>query len=213
MKKYIDISVGVSSKLPTWPGSPEAEFARRLDLDRGDIANDTTIKMSVHTGTHVDAPLHFISEGSSVDKMCLDVLVGKAIVADVGNIDVITPEILEGLQLPSGVERLIIRTRNSQLWGKESNFKSDFVALTAEAAQWVVNQGIRLIGVDYLSVQRFNDGPETHIILLKSEVVIIEGLNLTNVIPGEYELICLPIKLEGVEAAPARVILRSLSVD
>ncbi|MCZ8104148.1 MAG: cyclase family protein [Microcystis aeruginosa Ma_OC_H_19870700_S124] len=209
--KYIDISVPVSSKLPIWPGSPEIKFERNLDLDQGDIANDTTIRFSVHTGTHVDAPLHFVAGGNSVDKLPLDVLIGRSFVVDVEDADVISAEMLDKLGLPSGVERLLIRTRNSALWGQVAEFRPDFVALTADAAQWVVERGIRLIGVDYLSVQRFQDGPETHIILLKSEVVIIEGLNLTNVTPGEYKLICLPLKLEGVEGAPARVVLESLS--
>lgn len=209
--KYIDISVPVSSKLPIWPGSPEIKFERNLDLDQGDIANDTTIRFSVHTGTHVDAPLHFVAGGNSVDKLPLDVLIGRAFVVEVEDADIISAEILDKLGLPSGVERLLIRTRNSALWGQGCDFRPDFVALTADAAQWVVERGIRLIGVDYLSVQRFQDGPETHIILLKSEVVIIEGLNLTNVTAGEYKLICLPLKLEGVEGAPARVVLESLS--
>ena len=208
MSKYIDISVPVSSDLPTWPGSPAIEFQRRLDLEKGDVANDTTINFSVHTGTHVDAPLHFLSEGSSVDQMPLDDLIGSVVVADLSHTEVVAAEALEQLSLPSDTERLLIRTRNSQLWQRgDRTFHRDFVALTAEAAQWIVERGIRLIGVDYLSVQRFQDGPKTHLNLLQAEVVIIEGLNLANVPVGDYELICMPLKLKGVEGAPARVVL------
>jgi arylformamidase len=207
LSKYIDISVAVSPQLPTWPGSPKIKFQRNLELDRGDIANDTTIEFSVHTGTHIDAPLHFIAKGNSVDKLPLDVLIGSASVVDLLDVEVITAQTLENLSLSPQVERLLIRTRNSQLWQK-SDFEPDFVALSADAAQWIVDRGIRLIGVDYLSVQRFYDGPETHLILLGAETIVIEGLNLAHVSPGEYELICLPIKLAGVEGAPARVILK-----
>ncbi len=209
MSKYIDISVPVSPDLPRWPGSPAIEFQRSLDLERGDIANDTTIRLSVHTGTHVDAPLHFVKEGSSVEQMPLDILMGTAFVADVSEVEVITPDTLKALALPKGTQRLLLRTRNSQMWQTgSSEFNPDFVAITADAAKWIVDRGIRLVGIDYLSIQRFYDGPETHLILLRSEVVIIEGLNLSEVSGGEYELICLPVKLAGVEGAPARAILR-----
>lgn len=212
MSKFIDISVPVSTNLPIWPGSPAIELKRRLDLDRGDIANDTTLHFSVHTGTHVDAPLHFLPEGSSVEQMPLEILIGLVMVADLSNVDVVTPAALEQLAIPTETERLLIRTRNSRLWQSGvREFQPDFVALTADAAQWVVDREIRLIGVDYLSVQRFQDSSETHLILLQAEVVIIEGLNLAQVPAGEYELFCLPLKLAGVEGAPARAILRDLS--
>ncbi len=209
MSNYIDVSVSVSSRLPCWPGSPPVKFIRDLDLDQGDIANDTSLNFSVHTGTHIDAPLHFVKGGKSVDQVSLDVLIGEASVVDLSTVDVITTDTLKKLSLPTGIKRLLLKTKNSQLWeNKVREFNPDFVAITADAAQWIVNQGIELVGIDYLSIQRFYDGPETHQILLQSEVVIIEGLNLTNVSPGEYELICLPIKLEGIEGSPARVILR-----
>ncbi|MEA5533266.1 cyclase family protein [Crocosphaera sp. XPORK-15E] len=211
MPNYIDVSVSVSPELPCWPGSPPVKFNRDLELEKGDIANDTSIQFSVHTGTHIDAPLHFVKGGNSVDLVSLDVLIGKVYVADLSTVDVITMETLEGLSLPTGIERLLLKTKNSQLWeNKVREFNRDFVAITADAAQWLVNQGIKLVGIDYLSIQRFYDGPETHQILLQSSVVIIEGLNLTNVSAGVYELICLPIKLEGVEGAPARVILQEI---
>ena len=212
MSKYIDISVPVSSNLPRWPGSPAITFQRSLDLDKGDIANDTTLHFSVHTGTHVDAPLHFLKDGSSVDQMPLDTLIGPAFVGDLSHVDAITVDTLENLDFPPNTQRLLLRTRNSQLWQANiQEFQLNFVALTAEAAQWVVDHGIRLIGIDYLSIQRFSDGPETHLILLKADIVIIEGLNLTSAPAGQYELICLPLRLAGIEGSPARTILRRLS--
>jgi len=214
LKKYYDISVPISSNLPIWPDTQPIEFQRTLDLDRGDIANDTTIYMSVHTGTHVDASLHFVSSGRSVDELPLETLIGPATVIDVGEIEVITAIFLEGLELPNNLKRILFKTKNSRLWNSinSSTFETNFVALSFDAAKWIVKQGIILVGIDYLSIQCFYDGPETHIILLQSEVVVIEGLNLIDVPAGDYELICLPIKLQGLEGAPSRVILRPLSI-
>lgn len=210
---YIDISLDVSSELPIWPGSPDIIFERNLDLESGDIANDTTINFSVHTGTHIDAPLHFINHGRSVDQVSLDILIGPAYIVEIPNhINAITPQILESLDLPTGIKRLLLKTRNSLLW--ESNYKEfdqNFVAITSAAAQWVVDHNIQVIGIDYLSIQRYHDGPETHHILLGADIVIIEGLNLNKVTPGLYNLICLPLKLKGIEGAPARAIISSIN--
>jgi arylformamidase len=211
LKKYYDISVPISPQLPVWPDTQPIEFQRTLDLDQGDIANDTTISMSVHTGTHVDASLHFVSSGRSVDELPLDTLIGVVTVVDVGEIEVITADFLESLELPNNLKRILFKTKNSRLWNS-STFQTNFVALSFDAAEWLVNQGIILVGIDYLSIQRFYDGPETHIVFLQSDVVIIEGLNLIDVPAGNYELICLPIKLKGLEGAPSRAILRPLSI-
>lgn len=208
MAHYIDISLPVSPDLPVWPGCPRVEFQRRLALSRGDAINDTNLRCNVHTGTHIDAPLHHLANGATVTDLPLDAFIGPAVVADLSDVEVVTPEALEQAALPVGTQRLLIRTRNSRLWVEGvREFRTDFVALTAEAAQWVVDRGLRLIGVDYLSVQRFHDGPETHLILFRGGVVIVEGLNLAHVPAEEYELICLPLRLVGVEGAPARAIL------
>jgi arylformamidase len=210
-KKYIDISVPVSPSLPCWPGSPAIQFERSLDLEKGDIATDTTLRFSVHTGTHIDAPLHFLSDGKSVDQIPLEVLIGPVYVTEVpAQVEAITVNVLESLALPADVQRLLLKTRNSLLWRSGiQEFDPNFVALTAEAAQWVVDRGMAVVGIDYLSIQRFADGPATHQILLGAGVVVIEGLDLSQVEPGNYELFCLPLKLKGVEGAPARVILKS----
>lgn len=212
MSDYLDISLTISPNLPHWPGSPCVELSRRRDMGRGDPVNDSTLVCGVHTGTHVDAPLHFLADGTDVTQLSLDALIGPAVVAALPNVDVITARDLEALNLPADTRRLLLRTRNSAIWQRgDREFHTDFVALTVEAAHWVVARGILLIGVDYLSVQIFGGDPQTHIALLQAGVVIVEGLNLTEVAPGPYELICLPLKLAGAEGAPARAVLRKVS--
>jgi arylformamidase len=158
----------------------------------------------------VDAPLHFVDGGKGVDSLSLEVLNGPCYVADVRGIDAVTPAALEELPVPENTRRLLIRTDNSLWWERgDTAFHEDFVALTAEAAEWVVEKDIQLVGVDYLSVQRFSDDPETHETLLSNEVVIVEGLDLSGVDSGNYELCCLPLRIVGTDGAPARAVLHS----
>ncbi len=186
---------------------------RRRDMARGDSCTDSDLICNLHTGTHVDAPLHFLADGADVTTLTLDILIGPAVVAALPEVDAIVADDLEALNLPADTRRLLLRTRNSEGWCRgECEFHRDFVALTTDAAHWVAERGIQLIGVDYLSVQRFQDGPETHIILLQAGVVILEGLNLSQVVPGDYELICLPLKLAGAEGSPVRAILKTDTV-
>jgi arylformamidase len=212
MTDIIDVSLPLSEDLPHWPGDPPFKHWFTERISDGNDANLSKISAGVHSGTHVDAPLHFVEGGSTVERLSLDVLVGPALVVGLLGVEAITADVLDGLGLPEGVMRLLFRTDNSALWDDmAAGFQEDFVALTADAAQWVVDHGIELVGVDYLSVQRFHDGPETHQILLGASVVVIEGLDLRAVTPGPYELICLPLKIVGSEGAPARTVLRSLS--
>ena len=207
--KIMDISVPLSPGLPVWPGDPRIVLERCRVIGDGSASNDSRLACSVHAGTHVDAPGHFIENGSTVEQLPLDVLMGRTRVAEALTADVITPDLLEGLDLPAGTTRLLFKTRNSSIWeNPEQPFKTDFVALNADAATWIVDHGIRLVGIDYLSIQMFED-PEapTHHILLKAGVIIVEGLNLRNVRPGSYRLICLPLKLAGSDGAPARAVL------
>jgi arylformamidase len=207
--KIFDISLPISPDLPVWPGDPQVVLERIRAKTEGSATNDSRIACSVHSGTHVDAPLHFIDHGASVEQLPLDILVGPTEVVECPSTDIITQDVLNRLTLPEGTQRLLIKTRNSALWrDAQQAFHPDFVALDSHAARWVVDQGIRLIGVDYLSVQRFNDkDPATHRVLLEDGVVIVEGLDLREVNPGAYQLICLPIKLVGSDGAPARAIL------
>ncbi len=180
-------------------------------MDKGDPYNLSRLDFNLHTGTHVDAPLHFLQNGTTVEKLPLEVLVGPCYVAHLPDAADITVDELIDLNLPSGIERLLLRTRNSELWvAMTTEFKKDFVALTHDAAQWIVDKGIKLIGVDYLSVQRYHDDARTHQILLGADVIALEGLNLSGIKPGFYELICLPLKLVGAEGAPARAVLRHM---
>ena len=212
MTQILDISVPLQSEMPTWPGSAGLILTHTKRLAAGDLSNESRLDCGVHTGTHVDAPWHFLEEGPTVEQLPLEVLIGPAVVAFLPLIEAISASDLASLALPKGIKRLLLRTRNSELWAEAvTEFKKDYVALTADAARWVVNQGIRLIGVDYLSVQRYDDSPLTHQILLKAGVIVVEGLNLIHVESGSYELICLPLNLVGADGAPARAVLRRLS--
>lgn len=207
--KIFDISVPVSPALPVWPGDPRVVLERFRKISDGSDSNDSKIACSVHCGTHVDAPAHFIENGSTIESLPLDVLIGPATVAEFPEIDRITPDLLEKKKLPLGIKRLLLKTKNSNLWiDPEHSFNPDFVALSTESAAWMVARGIQLVGIDYLSIQLFSDTePHTHRTLLDAGIVIVEGLNLQKVSPGCYQLICLPLKLAGSEAAPARVVL------
>lgn len=207
--RILDISVPVSSELPVWPGDPRVVLEQFRAISKGNTSTDSRLACSVHSGTHVDAPGHFIENGPTVEQLELDVLIGKASVVELLNADIITPESLEAQTIPAETRRLIFKTKNSALWSDPGHqFNPDFVALTSAAADWIVRKGIRLVGIDYLSVQIFKDKePLTHRILLEAGVVILEGINLQNVRPGIYQLICLPMKLDGIEGAPARAVL------
>ncbi len=211
MTQIIDISLPLRPAMPIWPGDPPFQIERIQRMEDGSIANVSKIHCCVHVGTHVDAPYHFIHNGRTAEQLSLDMLVGEAEVAYLPEIDTITMHDLESLALPADTRRLLLRTRNSAWWtAGVTSFREDFAALTADAAQWLVDHHIHLIGVDYLSVQLYHDGPLTHQILLKAGTIILEGLSLDGVEPGRYELICLPLNLVGADGAPARAILRTL---
>jgi arylformamidase len=211
VEKIIDITVPLTTEMPIWPGCKGIRITPAMRMDEGDSYNASRLDFNLHTGTHVDAPRHFLQNGSTVEQLPLDVLIGPSYVAYLPDAADVTPSNLTDLNLPPGIERLLLRTRNSELWtAKTTEFKEDFTALTHEAAQWIVDKKIRLLGVDYLSVQRFADDPTTHQILLGADTIVLEGINLSNVKTGTYELICLPLRLLGTEAAPARVILRQI---
>ena len=206
-----DISVSIHEDMPTWPTSIGVRVTQITNRAAGGAANVSRLDCDVHTGTHVDAPRHFFEEGKGVEALSLEVLNGICYVADVRGVDAITRAALQALSVPDDTRRLLLRTDNSRWWDEgDTAFHEDYVALTAGAAEWVVEHDIDLVGVDYLSVQRFQDGPATHEILLSNEVIIVEGLNLTGVDDGSYDLSCLPIRIVGADGAPARAGLRTL---
>ena len=203
-----DISLPISESTLVWPGDPPIRLPKPAHLDRGDLCTITRLDMSAHTGTHIDAPAHFLRGGATVDALDLNILVGPALVVDARHVDALSATALYTLAIPAGVERLLIRTRNSELWNHpKQGFREDFVGITEDGARWLVAQGIRLVGIDYLSVAPFDQPAPTHEILLNAGVIPIEGLDLRQIRPGLYQLVCLPLNIVGSDGAPARVIL------
>lgn len=203
-----DISLPISESLPVWPGDSPVHLTHVSHLDKGDEATVSRIDFGAHTGTHVDAPAHFVAGGAGVDRLDLDLLVGPALVVHVLEADVLSADLLESLEIPPGTERVLFRTRNSELWARHSEkFDEDFVAIAEDGARWLVARGVRLVGVDYLSVAPFHDTVPTHQILLRAGMIAVEGLDLGQVAPGWYQLVCLPLRLVGADGAPARAIL------
>ncbi|HEX5041188.1 MAG TPA: cyclase family protein [Candidatus Limnocylindria bacterium] len=194
--------------MPTWPGSVGFHLSRSLTMDR-DSVNVSRIDMDVHTGTHLEAPLHFIEGGHDMDGFPLSLFIGPAQVISVPDALAIAAADLEHAGVSAGTERLLIRTRNSDGW-QHQPFRDDYVALLPDAATWIVQHRIRLLGIDYLSVQRYGDDPETHRILMRGGVAILEGLDLGLAKPGTYRLHALPIYLANSEAAPVRAVLEPL---
>jgi arylformamidase len=194
-----------------WPGDPPFVIERTKDMERGEAANLSRISMGAHTGTHVDAPLHFVRQGSGADQMPLDTAVGRARVIEILDEESIKPEELDLHEVRRG-QRLLFKTWNSPRVWQAEGFVEDFVFMSREAARYLVNCGVRLVGVDYLSVGGFKrDGAETHRLLLEAGVWIIEGLDLSGVSPGSYDLVCLPLKIRDGDGAPARAMLRPIS--
>jgi arylformamidase len=213
MSRLIDISLPVSNALPTWPGDPAVSLEREGKMEEGSVANISRLNAGVHTGTHVDAPLHFIPNDIGADELDLDRFVGLCQVIELAGEGRITAADLEGAGIAAETERLLIKTRNSAWWQEQPlRFHTEFRALDSTAARWVVARGLKLVGVDYLSVEPFEaeENHPTHGILLGARVGVIEGLDLHAVEPGRYRLICLPLKLVGSDGAPARTVLEVL---
>ena len=210
MGAIFDISQSLSPTMLRWPESPAVSFTKRLSLARGDKADDTVVQLGAHAGTHVDAPAHFIPGGATVDQLALADLIGPAQVVDLGEAPIITGALLTNLAIPAGATRLLFRTSNSLRLQHSGEFFRDYVALDDSAAEWLVSRGILLVGIDGFSIEPFGGQYHTHQILLRAGMIVLEGILLQGVPEGLYELICLPIKFEGVEAAPGRAILRSL---
>lgn len=203
-----DITLTITPALPVWPGDPPVHLSQPVHLDRGDPLTLTRLDIGAHTGTHLDAPAHFIPGGAGVEALDLETLVGPALVVEALTADALTAQVLDTLAIPAGVRRILFKTRNSELWDRSpDDFVEDFVAVTASGAQWLVERGVRLVGVDYLSVAPVADSAPCHQILLRAGVVPVEGLDLRGIAPGVYQLVCLPMKIAGSDGAPCRAIL------
>jgi arylformamidase len=198
----IDVTLPISDKLPVWPGDPPVHLTRVSD----DLPMLSGLSMSCHAGTHVDAPAHFLPGGAGVDGLPLDVLVGPAWVVRLVGRAPLTASMLAGAAIPPGTVRLLIRSENSDRVGEA--FDPDFVALAPDAAAWLLDRGIRLVGIDGPSIEAYDaPGDLVHRALLAAGVIIVENLALACVAPGAYELTCLPLPIAGGDGAPARVVL------
>ena len=206
-RKIFDITFPISNELPKWPDSWDYDYGFRLKTPMA-VANSSYFSMDSHYGTHIDAPYHFVHDGAKVDELPLDNLIGDAFVASITNRNTITKNELSHLEIPDDCKILLLKTDNEKLWKRNENaFYENFVGLDQSAANWLVEKKINLIGIDYLSIQKFHDGPEVHQILLENDIMILESLKMDMVQEGTYDFICLPLKLKGMEAAPVRVIL------
>lgn len=211
---FYDISVPIRTRTPTFPGDPTIKIDNFLALQKGDAANVTALCFGAHTATHVDAPAHFIEGAATVASLPLEVLIGPVQVVE---IDAGAPAITVAMVEAAGLrqtERVLFKTRNSEFWHRpEDGFRKDFTYLETDAAKELIQRGVRLVGIDYLSIEKFHsvDHP-THIALLEHGVIILEGLDLRGIDPGNYELICLPLRLDGGsgDGAPARAVLRTI---
>jgi arylformamidase len=211
--KIYDVTISLSADIPLYPGDPEIVVEPKLRLSNGDSQNLTYYGFSSHTGTHIDAPSHFIAGGKTVDQLPIELLIGRTRVIQFASGNKITAESLEEHDL-SEVVRVLFKTRNSYLWQSGKGFVKNYVHLTVDAAEHLIESGIKVVGIDYLSVDKYpSEKLDVHLKLLQNGIIIIEGLDLREVDPGDYEMICLPMKIKDGDGAPARVILRALSVE
>jgi len=205
---WIDVTFPVRSGMVHWPDNPPVEVERMLSMEQGAVCNVSIMSMGCHTGTHMDGPRHFIRDGRGLDALPFEATMGPCRVIAIHDPESIKPGHLAPHRLKKG-ERILFKTANTRRSWKTDDFDKDFVYLSKEAAQYLVDRGVRTVGVDYLSVGGFyKDGVETHQILLGAEVWIIEGLDLSKINPGRYDLICLPMLIAKSDGAPARALLR-----
>jgi arylformamidase len=209
MSGWIDISVPLRNGMPVWPGDRPFEISRDSDISLGHTANLSSYSTSAHVGTHMDAPLHFVDGGASIDRIPIDVLIGPARVVEIADPQLVRARDLEMHDLRPN-ERILFKTRNSSRDWASEKFTPDFVSIAPDAARHIAARRVALVGIDYLSVGAYagEDGAEAHRALLGAGVWILEGLNLHGIDAGDYELVCLPLKIAGADGAPARAVLR-----
>ncbi|MBA3534877.1 MAG: cyclase family protein [Ardenticatenales bacterium] len=208
-----DVSVPISNQLPVWPGDPAIEVTRTGKMEEGSPVNVSQLRMGTHTGTHIDPPFHFLPDGCKVDELPLERLIGPAWLADCRGTREVTREVLAQASIPGDVTRLLLLTDNSAIWENPTHeFDRGFVDIAVSGAEWMVERGIQLVAIDYMSADNIDDenGPAHHV-LLPNDVLIIENVDLRHVPPNQcYELICLPLKVQHGDGAPARVVLRTI---
>lgn len=203
--EWIDITLTMSKEYPAWPGLMPFSIESHTNMEDGDAYNATHIQMNSHFGTHIDAPLHFLPDGGAIEALPLDYLLGPCRVFELDCPRAIGKKDLEKLDF-SGVERVLFKTNNKKIL-HDNVFHEDFVGIDASGASFLAEKGVKVVGVDYYSVALWDEAVEVHQILLKKNVVLLEGVDLTHVEEGLYQLIALPMKIKGAEAAPARIIL------
>ena len=213
--RIYDVSVRLSEATPTYPGDPGIEIRSWKSLADGDSANVSLLYMGAHSGTHVDAPAHFIEGAARVESLSLEALIGEAQVVEVPENIMSIDAGFAAAHCQPGRERILFKTRNSNFWsGEHPVFHTDFTHIDLSAAEYLVSQGAKLVGIDYLSIERFkSEVHETHLALLSKGIVILEGLDLREVVAGIYELICLPLRIAGGsgDGSPVRAVLRTLN--
>ena len=208
-----DVTVPLSNELPTYPGDPGIQIGEWRSLAKGDSANVSVVNFGAHTGTHVDAPAHFIEGAAKIETLPLESLIGECVVIQVPDDYLVVDEEFVSANFTPGTERVLFKTRNSAFWNETPpQFHRDFTHLNTAAATWLASNGAKLVGIDYLSIEKSKSpGHPTHVALLEKGIVIVEGLNLSDVSPGRYEVFCLPLRLRSDlgDGAPARVVLRT----
>lgn len=208
--EWIDLSVSLQNNMIHWPSDPGVNIFRISDMNKGSKANLTKLDMGAHTGTHMDGPVHFVKDGKSIDEMPLCSVIGRARVIEIEDEESIKIEELKKYNIEQG-ERILFKTANSRNNWVEKSFMNDAVYISTEAGKFLDEKGVETVGIDYLSIGGHKkNGVELHNIMLKAEIWVIEGLNLHNVEPGNYEMICLPIKIKGSDGAPARAVIRKV---
>ena len=207
LAKLIDVSIPVGPGMLTWPGDPEMSIERVWDLERGEASNLSLLTMSTHTGTHVDPPVHFVPAGATIDQLPLEVFVGAAVVVDARGLSQIDASFLDGAGLPAGTPRVLFKTDWSARWDSDPapTFPEAFTALSLDAARWLTDRRVRLVGTDFISVEGMDDPTyPVHRHLLGAGVVVVEGLDLREVKPGTCRFTCLPLKIRDGDGGPAR---------
>jgi arylformamidase len=206
--RFYDITVPISNRLPVYPGDLPVKVTPVQSFEAGDGVSVSHLSLTTHIGTHIDPPAHFLRGGRTIDQLSLPSLIGPCRVIETGDVDVIDAAWLAKAPW-EGVSRLLFKTKNGRFWPADPTFHREYVHLEVDAARLLVERGVCLVGIDYLSVEKFDfEEPVTHRTLLAGDVVIVEGLDLREVPAGDYDLFCLPLRIDGGDGAPARVVLR-----